>query len=120
MAVPRGESARHAEVNPDDFAVAHADVARVRVRVEEAVVHHLLEIVGGELVAQLGGVVSRLLQRFGVVYLDAVHVFHYQHPLRGERRLHLRESDVRDADVVFGKLADMACLDQKIQLLLGR
>ena len=58
LCLARADASHHAEVEPDDLPVLHADVAGVRIGVEEAVDRDLSDIVVHELDGDLVEVVA--------------------------------------------------------------
>ena len=83
-AVAVAEASHHAEVEPDNRAVSHADVAGVRIAVKEAVFNDLLGIVLAEAAPNLRDVDACRVERVGLVERDAVDVLHDEDVLRRE------------------------------------
>ena len=50
----------HAHINPDNFAIAYLYIARMRVRMEEAILYHLPDIVVNQLAAYLLKIIAIL------------------------------------------------------------
>ncbi|CDC84434.1 unknown [Erysipelotrichaceae bacterium CAG:64] len=112
------QGSHHAKINPDDLSIPYAKISRMRVSVEKAVVHDLLDVV----LCQLGGnfpkVIAAFLQCFAIVNDNAVNVFHDQHPAGRVGLLNQRRTDIGDRLMIPGKFHGKARLIQKIHFLL--
>ena len=71
------ETAHHAEIEPDNRPVAHADVAGVRVAVEESVLDNLFGVVLAESPTDLRDIDASCVQGIGLIEGDAVDVLHH-------------------------------------------
>ena len=118
LALPLGQRAHHAHIQPDDFAVAHAQVAGVRIGVEKAVLHDLPNVVIRQLCADFRRVVAARQQRLAVVDGDAVDALHHQHVRRGPFAVEHRGGDERHVRVEGAEALKVGRLGQKIHFLL--
>ena len=114
-----GEPPHHAHVDPDDLPALDLDVARMGVRVEEAVVHDLADEVVHILLSNFMQVVSACGQRLPVVDCDAVDVLHDEHGLAAVLLIELWNFHVGDVPVVSAELLHVCRLVNKVHLLLG-
>ena len=55
-----GKPPHHAHINPDNFAIPYPYIARMRVRMEEAILYHLPDIVVNQLAAYLLKIIAIL------------------------------------------------------------
>ena len=118
LRLARADASHHAEVEPDDLPVLHADVAGVRIGVEEAVDRDLADIVVHELDGDLVEVIAVGAQTGGVVDLVAGDVLHDEHVLRAPLRECGRAVGVGHAVVEPLEFGDVVRLDREVELLL--
>ena len=118
LALPLGQRAHHAHIQPDDFAVAHAQVAGVRIGVKKAVLHDLPNVVIRQLRADFRRVVAARQQRLAVVDGDAVDALHHQYMRRGPFAVENRGGDERHVRVEGAEALKVGRLGQKIHFLL--
>lgn len=76
IALPFRQTAHHAHIQPDDLAVPHAKVSWMRIRMEEAVLHDLANVVVRQLCADLGNVIARCAKRLMIVDGDSIDALH--------------------------------------------
>ena len=81
------QRAHHAQIDPHHVSVAHEDVARMRVGVEESVVEHLGHIALAHAARERVHVDALLAQLFGVGDFGALDELHDEHRLAGILRV---------------------------------
>ena len=85
-----GNPAHHAEIKPDDFAVAHPDIAGMRISMKITVLDNLLDVVLSQTPPQLVHIETLFAKRFRVVESYPVHILHHENPRRGQMMINLR------------------------------
>ena len=117
-AVTVGETTHHAHVEPDYFSIADLHIARMRVCVEEAVIHYLLDEIIRELLADFIQIIAILPQSPCVVYCEAAYILHHEHMVCGIFRIQLRSRRIYDGTVIIRELPHIRSLTGEIHLLL--
>ena len=118
-AVAVAQAAHHAEVEPDDPAAAHPDVAWMRIGMEIAVLDDLLDIVLAEPAPEQRDVDAARPQPIEIVDAHAVDVLHDEDMLRREVAVDIGAGHECLILVQMAELLDVIGLDEEIHLLLG-
>ena len=118
LSFPLSQPSHHAHIEPDDFSVPNFDIPGVRIRMEEAVIHDLMNIVVYEFCAYFIKVILFSQKRILVVDRYTVHIFHDKDPGSRILPVELRNINIAEFGVVGRELFDVRSFLEEIHLFL--